>query len=247
MDRLVYVAMSGAKETLRAQTANSYNLANVSTVGFRADLSAFQSEQVQGAGLPSRAYATDSTVGWDASSGTMEQTGRNLDVAVQGAGWIAVQGPSGGEAYTRAGDLHVDADGQLRTAAGYAVLGDSGPLSVPPYASIAVAHDGSVSIVPLGQTPQTIAVSGRIKLVNPPADSLERTSGGLFQLKSGGEAPADSGVQLVAGALESSNVNMASAMTNMIELARRYDLQLKSMKSAEDNDSSSTKLLQTSS
>jgi flagellar basal-body rod protein FlgF len=247
MDRLVYVAMSGAKETLRAQTANSYNLANVSTVGFRADLSAFQSQQVQGAGLPSRAYATDGTVGWDAGSGTLEQTGRNLDVAVQGQGWIAVQSPEGSEAYTRAGDLRVDPNGQLTTAAGYPVLGDSGPIAVPPYASISVGHDGSIAIVPLGQTPQTIAVCGRIKLVNPPSDSLERSDGGLFRLQSGGDAPADATVQLVPGALESSNVNMAAAMTNMIELARSYDMQLKSIKSAEDNDASSTKLLQTSS
>jgi flagellar basal-body rod protein FlgF len=246
MDRLVYVAMSGAKETLRAQTANSYNLANISTPGFRADLSAFQSQQVQGAGLASRAYATDSSVGWDASGGTVEQTGRSLDVAIQGAGWIAVQSPQGSEAYTRAGDLRVDPNGQLTTAAGYPVLGDSGPLAIPPYESIAVGHDGSVSIVPLGQTAQTIAVCGRIKLVNPPSDSLERSDGGLFRSTSGSDADADATVQLVPGALESSNVNMAAAMTNMIELARSYDMQLKSMKSAEDNDTSSTKLLQTS-
>jgi flagellar basal-body rod protein FlgF len=246
MDRLVYVAMSGAKESLRAQTANTYNLANISTIGFRADLSAFQAEQVQGPGLPSRAYATDNTVGWDASGGTLQQTGRELDVAVQGQGWIAVQGPQGTEAFTRAGDLHVDPSGQLMTAAGYPVLGDSGPVAVPPYASISVAHDGSVSIVPLGQTPATVAVCGRIKLVNPPSDSLERTDGGLFRLKNGGDSTSDATVQLIPGTLESSNVNMAAAMTNMIELARNYDMQLKSIKAAEDDDASSTKLLQSS-
>jgi flagellar basal-body rod protein FlgF len=246
MDRLVYVAMSGAKQTLRAQTANSHNLANVSTVGFRADLSAFQAQQVSGPGLPSRAYATDNSVGWDASGGTLEQTGRDLDVAVQGPGWIAVQSPQGSEGYTRAGDLRVDPNGQLTTAAGYPVLSDSGPISVPPYASISVGRDGSVAIVPLGQTPQTIAICARIKLVNPASDSLERADGGLFRMQSGGDATSDASVQLVPGALESSNVNMASAMTNMIELARTYDMQLKSMKSAEDNDASSTKLLQSS-
>jgi flagellar basal-body rod protein FlgF len=246
MDRLVYVAMSGAKETLRAQTTNSYNLANVSTIGFRADLSAFQTQQVQGAGLASRAYATGSSVGPDLGAGTIEQSGRNLDVAVQGQGWIAVQSPQGSEAYTRAGDLRVDPNGQMTTAAGYPVMGDGGPIAVPPYASISIGNDGTISIVPLGQTAQTIAVCGRIKLVNPPATDLERTDGGLFRLRSGSDAPADASVQLVTGALESSNVNMAAAMTNMIELARSYDMQLKSMKSAEDNDASSTKLLQTS-
>lgn len=246
MDRLVYVAMSGAKETLRAQTTNSYNLANISTVGFRADLSAFQSQQVQGAGLASRAYATDGTVGPDMGGGTIQQTGRNLDVAVQGAGWIAVQSPEGSEAYTRAGDLRVDPNGQMTTAAGDPVLGDSGPIAVPPYASISVGSDGSISIVPLGQTPQTVAICGRIKLVNPPANELERSNGGLFRSRGASDVPADASVKLVSGALESSNVNMAAAMTNMIELARNYDMQLKSMKSAEDNDASSTKLLQTS-
>src|ERR1700722_272978 len=190
MDRLVYVAMSGAKESLRAQTANNYNLANSSTTGFRADLSAFQAQQVQGAGLPSRAYATSSSTGWDASGGTVQQTGRNLDVAVQGQGWIAVQGPNGTEAYTRAGDLRVDANGQLTTAAGYPVMSDSGPIAVPPYASLTVGHDGSVSIIPLGQTAATTTVAGRIKLVNPPADSLERSDGGLFQLNDGSGTPA---------------------------------------------------------
>src|ERR1700722_7453437 len=190
MDRLVYVAMSGAKETLRAQTTNSYNLANVSSAGFRADLSAFQAQQVQGAGLASRAYATNNTVGADMGAGTIEQTGRNLDVAVQGPGWIAVQSPEGSEAYTRAGDLRVDANGQLTTAVGYPVLSDSGPIAVPPYASLTIGHDGSVSIIPLGQTATTSTVAGRIKLVNPPADSLERSDGGLFQLNDGSGTPA---------------------------------------------------------
>jgi flagellar basal-body rod protein FlgF len=247
MDRLIYVAMSGAKESLRAQTTNSYNLANIATIGFKADVSAFQSRQVTGAGLPSRAYATDSSAGADLGDGTIEQTGRNLDVAVQGPGWIAVQSPQGNEAYTRAGDLHVDVNGLLTTAQGYPVLSDSGPIAVPPYASIGVGNDGSVSIVPLGQTAATIAVVGRIKLVNPAGDSLERGDGGLFRLSTGADAPSDSGVHLATGALESSNVNMASAMVNMISLARNYDMQLKTMKAAEDNDSSATKLLQTSS
>lgn len=247
MDRLLYVAMSGAKESLRAQTSNNYNLANASTSGFRADLSAFQAEQVQGAGLSSRAYATNDSLGWDSSSGTLEQTGRDLDVAIKGQGWIAVQGPDGTESYTRAGDLRVDANGQLTTAAGYPVLGDSGPISVPPYSAISIGGDGSIAIVPAGQTAQTIAITGRIKLVNPSADQLERAEGGVFKMKSGGEAESDANVSIAPGALESSNVNIASAMTNMIELARRYDLQLKSIKSAEDNDSSSIKLLQTNS
>src|SRR6202451_4021659 len=146
MDRLVYVAMSGAKEALRAQAANNHNLANANTNGYKADLSAFQTQSVVGAGLPSRSYATSDSVGWDSSSGSLDATGRDLDVAVKGPGWIAVQASDGTEAYTRAGDLRVDPSGALTTAAGNAVLGDSGPINVPAYTSIDIGNDGSVSI-----------------------------------------------------------------------------------------------------
>ena len=246
MDRMVYVAMSGAKETLRAQTANNHNLANASTVGFRADLSAFRSQAVQGTGLATRVYATDSTLGWDSKSGELQQTGRDLDVAVNGPGWIAVQGADGREAYTRAGDLHVDVNGQLTTANGYAVLGDGGAIGVPPHSSISVAGDGSVSIVPLGQTASTIATVGRIKLVNPPAAGVDRGQDGLFRMRQGADAPADAAVRLSSGALESSNVNLAETMTQMIELARRFDLQVKALRTAEEDAASATRLLQAS-
>src|SRR6185437_2892092 len=139
MDKLLYIAMSGAKETLRAQAANNHNLANVSTTGFKADLSAFQSRAVSGPGYASRVYATDSTVGWDDSPGSQLQTGNPLDLSIHGSGYIAVQDVTGNEAYTRAGDLHVDPTGQLLTATGLPVMGDNGPMSVPPYSSITVA------------------------------------------------------------------------------------------------------------
>src|SRR5580698_9933513 len=156
MDKLLYVAMSGAKETLRAQAANSHNRANANTTGFKADLSAFQSRAVTGPGYASRVYATDASVGWDRSVGAQLTTGNPFDVAVQGQGFIAVQDSQGNEAYTRAADLHVDPTGQLLTAAGLQVMGDSGPISVPPFTSAGVAPDGTISVVPLGQTPNTV-------------------------------------------------------------------------------------------
>jgi flagellar basal-body rod protein FlgF len=243
MDRLLYIAMSGAKETMRAQTANNHNLANASTTGFRADLSAFQSRAVTGSGYASRVYATNSTVGWDSSYGSLQATGRDLDVAIQGDGWLAVQAPNGQEAYTRAGDLKVQPDGMLVTGAGHPVLGASGPVTVPPNSSLLVGNDGTISIVPLGQGPQTTATVGRIKLVNPPADTLERGEDGLFRTKDGTEAPADASVHVSSGVLESSNVNVAQAMVNMIELARHYDMQVKAMRTAEDNGAASAQLL----
>jgi flagellar basal-body rod protein FlgF len=243
MDRFLYVAMTGAKETLRAQTANNHNLANASTTGFRADLSAFQSRAVQGAGYASRVYATNATTGWDQTQGALVSTGRDLDVGVQGAGWIAVQAADGREGYTRAGDLRVDPSGLLMTGAGHAVLGEGGPISVPPNSSVMIGADGTVSIVPIGQGPETSAQVGRIKLVNPPAESLMRGEDGLFRTRDGADAPAEASVRLVSGVLESSNVNVADAMVTMIELSRHFDLQVKAMRTAEENAAASAQLL----
>jgi len=150
MDKLLYVAMSGAKETMATQEANNYNLANANTTGFKASLSAFQSRAVTGPGFASRAYATAGTVGFNSTNGEQQSTGNSMDIAVQGAGFIAVQDAAGAEAYTRAGDLHVDQDGQLVTASGRPVMGDSGPIAVPPATSITIGTDGTVSVVPQG-------------------------------------------------------------------------------------------------
>ncbi|MGH8199499.1 MAG: flagellar basal-body rod protein FlgF [Steroidobacteraceae bacterium] len=245
MDKSLYVAMTGAKEILQAQAVNNYNLANANTTGFKADLSAFQSQAVVGTGYASRVYATDATTGWDGNEGSVTTTGRSLDIAVQGQGFIAVQGPNGQEAYTRNGDLHLTPDGVLETSTGDPVLGDNGPITVPPSSSIKIGDDGTVSVVPLGATPGTVANVGRIKLVNPPAASLTRESGGLFQLTAGGTAPADASVKIDSGAIESSNVDLASAMVNMIDLARSFDLQVKAMQSADTNAQSTSQLLQT--
>jgi flagellar basal-body rod protein FlgF len=243
MDRMLYVAMTGAAETLRAQTVNNHNLANVSTTGFRADLAAFQSRAVDGTGYASRVYATNGTVGWDKTSGALLSTGRDLDVAINGPGWIAVQGADGKEAYTRAGNLQVDATGQLMTATGQQVLGDGGPINIPPYSSIFFARDGSVSIVAQGQAPDTTATVDRIKLVNPPDADLQRGDDGLFRLKDGSDAPPDAAVQISAGTLESSNVNTAEAMVNMIELARQFEMQVKAIRTAEENAASASQLM----
>ncbi|HKQ84404.1 MAG TPA: flagellar basal-body rod protein FlgF, partial [Steroidobacteraceae bacterium] len=245
MDRSLYISMSGAKETLRAQTANNHNLANASTTGFRADLNAFQTRAVAGSGYASRAYATNATTGFDESQGALQSTGRDLDVGIQGEGWIAVQAADGREAYTRAGDLRVDPSGVLMTGAGHPVLGDSGPLSVPPNSSVLVAADGTVSIVPLGQGPETTASVGRIKLVKPPLDQLTRGEDGLFRTRDGSGAPADASVRVASGVLESSNVNIADAMVNMIELSRQFDLQVKAMRTAEEDAAAAAQLLRT--
>lgn len=243
MDRFLYISMSGAKETLRAQTANNHNLANASTTGFRADMSAFQTRSVAGSGYASRAYATNSTTGWDPTQGSLTATGRDLDVGINGPGWIAVLGKDGREAYTRAGDLRVDPSGMLVTGAGYQVMGEGGPISVPQNTSATIGGDGTISVIPLGQGVETTAMIGRIKLVNPPEAEMVRGEDGLFRSSTGVDVPADASVKLVTGSLESSNVNTADAMVNMIELARRFDLQVKAMRTAEENAATSAQLL----
>jgi flagellar basal-body rod protein FlgF len=240
---MLYVAMTGARETLRAQTANNHNLANAATVGFRADLQAFQARHVAGDGHESRVYATAATTGFDDTQGTLMSTGRDLDVAVQGPGYIAVQGLDGREAYTRAGDLRIDTNGQLLTGTGLAVMGEGGPIAIPPYSSLAIAGDGTISIIPLGQGPETKTDLARIKLVNPATADLEKGADGLLRMRDGSDADTDATLRIASGMLEASNVNIADAMVNMIELQRRFDMQVRAMKSAEDNGAASARLL----
>jgi flagellar basal-body rod protein FlgF len=247
MDKLLYVAMSGAKETLATQEANNYNLANANTTGFKAALSAFQTRSVNGPGFASRVYATAGTVGFNATQGEQQATGNPLDVTIQGSGFLSVQDAAGNEAYTRAGDLHIDASGQLVTVAGRAVVGDSGPISVPPSTSVTVGADGTVSVVPLGQPPNTIAAVGRIKLVNPAAGQVQRGTDGLYRSADGNPLDADASVQLNSGVLEASNVNLPGCLVSMIELSRRFELQIKALHTADEDAQSSTKLLQSSS
>jgi flagellar basal-body rod protein FlgF len=241
MDRMIYLAMSGAKHTLGQQAAVSHNLANVSTNGFRAETSVFRAVPLVGEGAATRAFVVDSTPGADFTPGAIQHTGRDLDIAVQGKGWIAVQAPDGSEAYTRAGSLQLNAGGVLQTRTGHAVLGDGGPISVPGNTVVTIAGDGTVSTVQAGTKPGASSVVGRIKLVNPPEASLERGGDGLFRAR--GEAPADANVRIVAGALETSNVNVVDSMVSMIALARQFDMQMKALQHAESNARQAAQLL----
>lgn len=244
MDRLLFIAMSGAKETMTAQAINTNNLANASTTGFRADFQASLTEQVYGPGHASRAYATANNAGVDFSAGSIMTTGRELDVAVNGQGWIAVQAADGSEAYTRAGDFNIDSLGRLTTGAGHFVLGNGGPITVPAHAKLEIGNDGTISIQPLGQAANTLAIVDRLKLVNPPVDQLEKSLDGLIRVKDGQAALADANVKVVSGSLEGSNVNTVGALVRMIELARQYETHIKMMHVAEENDQASADMVQ---
>lgn len=235
MDRMIYTAMSGAKHILEQQATNSHNLANVNSTGFRAQVDSFRAVPVVSEGLNTRTFVVDATVGADFSSGPIEHTGRNLDVALQGQGWISVQRPDGSEAYTRNGALKVDENGLLKTASGLTVLGDGGPISIPPDVSITIASDGTISSVNNTTLPGPSNIIGRLKLTNPAESSLTRADDGLFVTKDGNPAEADANVSVVSGALEGSNVNVVNAMVNMISLGRQFDMQMKLLQNAQNN------------
>lgn len=246
MDKMIYLAMSGARETMLRQASNNHNLANLNTTGFKADLDSLTSTPVYGPGHPGRVYVQDEAVGADLASGEIITTGRALDVAVNGEGFIAVQDRDGTEGYTRAGELRVNAFGLLENGAGYPVMGNGGPIAVPPFENIEIGADGTVSIRPIGADPGTLAVVDRIKLVKPDPATISKGETGIFHLNDGGEAEVDATVQVMSGAIEGSNVNAVEAMAKMIELSRQYEMQIKTMKTAEENDQAASKLLQVS-
>jgi flagellar basal-body rod protein FlgF len=243
MDRGLYVAMTGAKQIMQAQAVNNHNIANSSTTGFRADGVAFTSEPIYGPGYATRVNAVAGDAGTDFSSGVMMSTSSPLDIAVNGKGFIAVRGADGQEAYTRAGDLRVTALGAVMTSSGFPVMSESGPLTVPPSTQVTIGTDGTVSVVPLGLSAAAQSQVDRIKLVNPSTKDLQKGADGLLRLKGGGKAKTDETVTVTSGELESSNVNAAQSLVNMIELQRLYELQIKSIKSTDDNEQAAQRMM----
>jgi flagellar basal-body rod protein FlgF len=238
MDRMIYLSMAAAKATMQRQEVVSHNLANVSTNGFRAELSAFRAVPVRGDGASSRVYALESTVGYSNAPGVVQTTGRPLDVAVKGNSWLAVQALDGAEAYTRAGALEVNAEGLLTDLQGRPVVGDGGPLTIPANAQVEVASDGTISAKVGRERPQPL---GRLKLVTPEAP-LQRGTDGLFRAAEG-DLGADPTARLQSGALEGSNVNAVESMVAMISAARQFEQQMKALQAAEQKEQSAAKLL----
>jgi flagellar basal-body rod protein FlgF len=234
---MLYVAMTGAKQLMQAQALVSHNLANVSTTGFRADLARFEARPVAGPGYASRVNTVATGLGFDRSQGSLVQTGTVLDVAIDGDGWLAVQAPDGSEAYVRSASLKVSALGLLETERGEPVLGDNGPLAVPPYTQISVAADGTISVVPQGQGPETMAQVGRLKLVNPEAAALGKRLDGLIEVTDGAEVEADANVKIASGFIETSNVNIAATLVDMIECQRQFEVAVRMMQTADQNAS----------
>ncbi len=242
MDRLIYTAMTGAKGTMEQQAAVSHNIANATSTGFRAELHKLRAVEVQTEAMHTRAFVVDASVATDFTPGTLQYTGNPHDVAVEGKGWLAVQLPDGSEAYTRNGSLEVSANGILQTRDGRPVVGDGGPVSIPPDNEIVVGADGSISALQPGQG-GVVNVVGQLKLVNPPEETLVRGEDGLFRLQQGGAAPADPNVKVAGGYVEGSNVNVVDQMVQMISLSRQFEMQTRMLQTAEANDRAATQLL----
>ncbi len=246
MDKMLYVAMTGASQNTLAQRAHANNLANISTNGFRRDFEQARSMQVFGDSFPSRVYAMSERPGTDFTPGTLQDTGNPMDVAVSGQGWVAVQAPDGSEAYVRTASLKIDALGQLRTGSGLPVLGNGGPIAVPPEQKVEIGEDGTISIRALGEAPNVLAEVDRIKLVNPDLKQMEKGPDGMIHFKGTTPPLADNTVKLTSGFVETSNVNAVEEMTSILSLSRQFELQVKMMRTAEDDATSLARVLQLS-
>jgi len=244
MDRALYTSMTGAKHNTLAQTVHANNLANASTDGFRRDYVAARSMGIwYGDGFPTRVHALTERPATDFANGTLRETGRELDVAVRGAGWIAVQAPDGTEAYTRDGNLQITPFGQLVTGSGLPVLGNNGPIAIPDASKVEIGEDGTITVRALGQGPEALADVERIRLVNPAEQDLLKREDGLVYMRDGTRPPADARVSVVSGFLEGSNVNAVEALTEMLGLARQYEMQVRLMKTVDENTEAAARLL----
>ncbi|SFT43843.1 flagellar basal body rod protein FlgF [Pseudomonas marincola] len=246
MDKMLYVSMTGAQNNTLAQRAHANNLANISTSGFRRDFEQARSMPMFGDTFPSRVFAMSERPGTDFTPGSLQETGRDLDVAVGGDGWLAVQAPDGSEAYVRTASLNVDALGVLRTGNGLPVMGNAGPIAVPPEQKVEIGQDGTISIRALGEGPSVLAEVDRLKLVNPDLKQMEKGTDGMIHYKGAQPLLADGAVSVTSGFLESSNVNAVEEMTAILSLSRQFELQVKMMRTAEDNASSMARVLQLS-
>ena len=243
MDRLVYTAYSGLRSRMAAQAAIANNMANASTIGFRADKIGFEQLALKGGAHEARALTAGEVLDADRKNGAVISTGRDLDVAVEGDAWMAVQAANGEEAYTRRGDLSISPSGVLQTGDGFPVVGGSGPITIPPAAKVTIGPDGSVLVVPPGGELDKPQVVDRLKLVDPKGSETVKGTDNLLRVKGGGALPENLDARVASGSLEQSNVNITDTLVQMIENQRSYEVQAKLLASAKDMDDGGASLM----
>ncbi|WP_417349264.1 flagellar basal-body rod protein FlgF [Ferrimonas sp.] len=244
MDKMLYIAASGASQNMYALGVHANNLANARTDGFKADLHQARSMQAFGEGLPTRVFAMNERPASNFDAGSLKTTGRSLDVAIKGEGWFVVEDEQGNEALTRAGSLKIDEGGMLTNAQGRPIMGAAGPIFLPlPVEKVEIATNGIITVRPQGAPANAMEEVDQLQMVNPPINTLTKGEDGLFRAFGGEAYLPDAEVELVAGAVEGSNVSPVHELVGMIEMQRQFDMQLKMMKTAEENDRSAAKLL----
>ena len=244
MDRMLYVSMSGAKEVMLSQANNANNLANASTDGFKQDFNEFRAQHVQGPGWESRAFSLDERPATDFSAGTAKVTGRELDVMTRNNGFMAVQTPAGDEGLIRTASMQLTPEGDLVDIAGNPILNTAGiPINIPPSRGIAIGDDGTISIVPDGSPSNELVILDQLRLVEPDMKTLTKSEDGFIRPVAGTPELGQANIKVLSGALETSNVNTAEALVNMIELSRKYEMQIKMMSTAKNHAQKSDSIL----
>ncbi|WP_373018303.1 flagellar basal body rod protein FlgF [Thiomicrorhabdus sp.] len=244
MDRMLYISMSGAKEVMLSQANNANNLANANTDGFKQDFNEFRAQHVQGPGWQSRTYSLDERPATDFTPGALKVTGRELDVMTKDSGFLAILTPQGDEAYTRTASMQITANGDLVDVKGNPILNTGGvPINIPPSKNVTIGDDGTISIVPEGSPSNELVVLDQLRLVEPDLKNLEKGEDGFIRQVPGSPELIQGNVKVVSGAMESSNVNTAEALVNMIELSRKYEMQVKMMSIAKTHAQKSDQIL----
>ncbi|WP_321276178.1 flagellar basal body rod protein FlgF [Thiomicrorhabdus indica] len=242
MDRMLYISMSGAKEVMLSQANNANNLANASTDGFKKDFNVFRAQHMEGPGWDSRAYSLDERPATDFTAGAIKVTGREMDIVTKENGFMAIQSPAGDEALVRTASMQTLQTGELVDIQGNPILNEGGaPIIVPPYRSMAIGDDGTISIVPADAPSNQLVVLDQIRLVQPDPKQLTKGLDGF--IRNTGEELGQANVKVISGALETSNVNTAEALVNMIELSRKYEMQVKMMATSKNHGQKSDQLL----
>lgn len=244
MDRLIYSSLAAMRGAMARQTATANNLANVNTAGFRGEMANAQAMWLNGPGFAGRATVSGEVQGADMRGGAVSETGRDLDVALSGDALLTVQATDGSEAYSRRGDLKLTDSGLLVNGDGTPVLGEGGPITLPPADSVSIQPDGTINIVPQGGDPKSPQAVDRLKLVTPAGSKIAKGLDGLFRVKGGGALPADPDAKLTAKSLEGSNVNASQALVDMIDASRSWETQIKMLTTAQELDKSSADLMQ---
>jgi len=244
MDRLIHTSATALRAAMARQATTANNLANANTSGFRAELATVRPVWLHGGTVDARILAAEEVTAADMHQGTVSQTGRDLDVALDGDGLLAVQAPDGSEGYTRRGDLQLTDSGLLTLGDGTPVLGDGGPITLPAADKITIAGDGSVYIIPQGSDPSALPqLVDRLKVVSPTGSRIAKGLDGLFRVVGGGALPSDPEAKVKSGSLEGSNVNSSQALVDMIDASRSWETQIKLLTTARELDSSSTDLM----